>query len=65
MLAKLVEADLKPEQLREKKDQSYTIKTRKRVTPSFAFIVHYSKEVLTNENEYISCEGEDFRDAFA
>ena len=54
MFGKLDEVDLKIEELREWKDQSYTAKIHKQVSTSLALFVYYSKKVSFKETEYFS-----------
>ena len=57
MYAKLDETELKLQEL--KRRPVIYCKIHKYVPRNFALVVHYSKEVLTNENEYFSHIGED------
>ena len=62
--AKLDEAELKQEELTVEKEQSYTVKTHKHIPTNFALVVHYSKDLLTTENEHLVCRVEDFTEIF-
>ena len=57
---------IKTRRIKGKKQSTYTIKIHKHVPASLALIVHYSKEVLTKENEcFVVYRGENCTNVFA
>lgn len=56
----IIDDQSKLEELRGKKDKSYTIKTDKHIPVGFALAIQYSEDIKCKKREYFCNRGRDF-----